>query len=65
MEGVKMNEYEKILHVAFVDYFLLMQRVEDAGCGWTDEYLDEASTILDDLMKKYAVKFRKSLDTKA
>jgi hypothetical protein len=49
----------KMLHVAFVDYFLLIKKVEQNQCGWTEEFKDEALDILDSLATKYANQFTK------
>ncbi len=44
----------KIVHSAFVEYFLLLKKIEKHQCGWTDDIKDEAIDILDRLANKYA-----------
>ena len=57
-----MSKYEKILHVALVRYFLLLQKVDEHGIGWSDEFKLDGFDIFDELICKYAALQKEKLD---
>lgn len=54
-----MNKYEKILHVAFVDYYLLLEQHETVQ-GY--EFTESAHDILDKLIGKFVVMQKNKLE---